>query len=238
MDHERKGVRLKTGCAATSGASAAPGGPSAAAPNPAAPGDPLAARIGADRRALLAQARVGIAGAGGLGSNIAVMLVRSGVGNLVLVDFDAVDESNLNRQHYFRRDIGRPKVDALAEQLRAIDPAVSVETHRCHVTQENARALFAGCGIVCEAFDDPQAKALLVDELLAQPDGSVVICGNGMAGVGPAAGIVTRRLGTRLYVCGDGRSDVANGEPLYAPRVTLCAAQQALVALRLILELE
>ena len=197
--------------------------------------DPLAARIGAEARERLRAARVGVAGAGGLGSNIAVMLARSGVGHLVIADFDVVDESNLNRQHYFRRHLGRPKVEALAEQLRAIDPAVSVETHRTRVTEANARELFAACPIVCEAFDNPEAKALLVEQLLTDPAGPVVIAGNGMAGTGPAAEIATRRVGRRLYLCGDGVSDVGGGAALFAPRVALCAAQQALLAVRLIL---
>ncbi len=197
--------------------------------------DPLAARSGPAARARLRAACVGIAGAGGLGSNIAVMLARSGVGHLCIVDFDAVDESNLNRQHYFRRHVGAPKVEALADQLRAIDPEIVVDARCERVTAANARALFAGCPLVCEAFDAPEAKALLVEELLAQPGGPVVIAGNGMAGLGPADQIITRRLGRRLYLCGDGRSDVGAGQVLYAPRVALCAAQQALLALRLIL---
>lgn len=235
--------------AAAQGASGAPGlraGPAggsaaagAAVPQDASagalPADPLAARIGAPARERLRSACVGIAGAGGLGSNIAVMLARSGVGRLRIVDFDAVDASNLNRQHYFRQHLGRPKVDALAEQLRAIDPGIRVDARRERVTAANARALFAVCPIVCEAFDDPEAKALLVDELLSLPDGPVVIAGNGMAGLGPADQVVTRRLGRRLYLCGDGQSDVGAGQVLYAPRVVLCAAQQALLALRLIL---
>ena len=62
--------------------------------------DALSSRIGEEARVRLAAARVGVAGLGGLGSHIAVMLARSGVGALHLVDFDLVDESNLNRQHY------------------------------------------------------------------------------------------------------------------------------------------
>ena len=197
--------------------------------------DPLAARIGPAARERLRAACVGIAGAGGLGSNIAVMLARSGVGHLCIVDFDAVDESNLNRPLYLRRHVGAPQVEALADQRRAIDPEIVVDARCERVTAANARALFAGCPLVCEAFDAPEAKALLVEELLAQPDGPVVIAGNGMAGLGPADQIVTRRLGRRLYLCGDGRSDVGAGQVLYAPRVALCAAQQALLALRLIL---
>ncbi|WP_239464477.1 sulfur carrier protein ThiS adenylyltransferase ThiF [Collinsella tanakaei] len=197
--------------------------------------DPLEQRIGRMARERLAKARIGIAGAGGLGSNIAMMLARSGVGHLVIADFDTVDESNLNRQHYAREHVGASKVDALSQQIHAVDPRVAMQAFRLRVTPQNARELFGGCDIVCEAFDDAQAKAMLVEQLLSLTPGPIVVSGNGMAGIGPASEIVTRRLGSRLYVCGDGESDVDAGEVLYAPRVMLCAAQQALVAVRIVL---
>lgn len=198
--------------------------------------DALARRIGATERERLAEARVGVAGLGGLGSHIAVMLARSGVGMLHLVDFDRVDESNLNRQHYFREHLGCRKTDALAEQLLRIDPQLELALDCVRVDAGNAAALFAGERIVCEAFDDAACKAELVNALLTGTEATVVI-GNGMAGAGPAEAVVTRRAGRRLYVCGDGSTDVADAA-LYAPRVTLCAAHQALVALRLALGLE
>ncbi|WP_288323580.1 sulfur carrier protein ThiS adenylyltransferase ThiF [Eggerthella sinensis] len=198
--------------------------------------DALAQRIGAPERERLAEARVGVAGLGGLGSHIAVMLARSGVGMLHLVDFDRVDESNLNRQHYFREHLGCRKTDALAEQLLRIDPQLELALDCVRVGAGNAAALFAGERIVCEAFDDAACKAELVNALLTGTEATVV-AGNGMAGAGPAEAVVTRRAGRRLYVCGDGATDVADAA-LYAPRVALCAAQQALVAVRLALGLE
>ena len=194
--------------------------------------DALSSRIGEEARARLAAARVGVAGLGGLGSHIAVMLARSGVGALHLVDFDLVDESNLNRQHYFREHLGRPKTEALAEQLRRIDPGIELTLDRVRVDAGNAAALFAGERIVCEAFDDPRCKADLVNALLTEAPNTGVVAGSGMAGAGPADA-----LGRRLFVCGDGEADVAD-EALFAPRVALCAAQQALVVVRLVLGLE
>ena len=188
--------------------------------------DALSSRIGEEARARLAAARVGVAGLGGLGSHIAVMLARSGVGALHLVDFDLVDESNLNRQHYFREHLGRPKTEALAEQLRRIDPGIELTLDRVRVDAGNAAALFAGERIVCEAFDDPRCKADLVNALLTEAPNT-----------GVADALVTRRVGRRLFVCGDGEADVAD-EALFAPRVALCAAQQALVVVRLVLGLE
>lgn len=199
--------------------------------------DALSARIGGDARERLRQARVGVAGLGGLGSHIAVMLARSGVGALHLVDFDLVDESNLNRQHYFREHLGRPKTEALAEQLARIDPRIEVDIDCVRVDVENAARIFECERIVCEAFDDPACKADLVNALLTASPDTIVVAGSGMAGAGPASGMVTRRAGKRLYICGDGTTDVADAA-LYAPRVALCAAQQALVTVRLILGLE
>ena len=157
--------------------------------------DPLEQRIGRMARERLAKARIGIAGAGGLGSNIAMMLARSGVGHLVIADFDTVDESNLNRQHYAREHVGASKVDALSQQIHAVDPRVEMQAFRLRVTPQNARELFGGCDIVCEAFDDAQAKAMLVEQLLSLTPGPIVVSGNGMAGIGPASEIVTRGWG-------------------------------------------
>lgn len=199
--------------------------------------DALSARIGPDARERLQQARVGVAGLGGLGSHIAVMLARSGVGALHLVDFDLVDESNLNRQHYFREHLGRPKTEALAEQLARIDPRIDLMLDRMRVDAGNAARIFECERIVCEAFDDPACKADLVNALLTASPDTIVVAGSGMAGAGPASDMVTRRAGKRLYICGDGTTDVADAA-LYAPRVALCAAQQALVTVRLILGLE
>lgn len=197
--------------------------------------DALAARIGPEARAKLAAASVGIAGAGGLGSHIAVFLARSGVGRLHVVDFDTVDESNLNRQHYRREHVGMPKVKALALQIAEIAPNVEVAAEQARVEPGCAVEVFANEAIVCEAFDDPIAKAALASELLAGDVRTVVVSGNGMAGLGAAEEMKVRRVGGRLFVCGDGAADIADGSVLFAPRVALCAAQQALCVLRIIL---
>ena len=123
-------------------------------------------------------------------------------------------------------------------ELLRIDPGIELTLDRVRVDAGNAAALFAGERIVCEAFDDPEAKALLAEELLTLPEGPVLVAGNGMAGAGSASEIVTRRVSRRFYVCGDGASDVGATGALLAPRVALCAAQQALLAVRIVLGLE
>lgn len=195
----------------------------------------LVERHGANMQQKLDNACVGIAGLGGLGSNIAVHLARLGVGKLVLVDFDVVDVTNLNRQHYTMKDLGIPKTVALQEQLEAINPYLYYETYTERVIPANAVRLFEGCDLVCEAFDRADQKAMLIETLLNACPDMPIVSGSGMAGDGSPNDIMTRRRFANLYVCGDGESDVASGLGLMAPRVALCAAHQATTALRLIL---
>ena len=173
---------------------------------------------------------------GGLGSNIAVMLARSGIGHLLLVDFDTVDVTNLNRQMYMIPHLGRPKAEALPDILCQINPYLEYESVCVKVTPENVKQLFEMYPIVCEAFDKPDQKAMLVRELLGQCPETMVVSGNGMAGLGDTNDIQTRKMMRRLYVCGDQKTDVGNGIGLIAPRVAACAAHQANKVLQLILQ--
>lgn len=195
----------------------------------------LVERHGADIQDRLDHARVGVAGLGGLGSHIAVHLARLGVGTLVLVDFDVVEVSNLNRQHYTVKELGLPKPLALLEQLEAINPYLNYETYTERVVPANASRLFAGCYVVCEAFDRADQKAMLTETLLAELPGVRIVSGSGMAGWGSPNRMAVSRPFSRLYLCGDSASSIDDGFGLMAPRVALCAAQQATVALRLLL---
>ena len=200
--------------------------------------DALVERHGADIQAKLDKACVGIAGLGGLGSNLAIFLARLGVGHLILVDFDVVDITNLNRQHYTMKDLGIPKTLALVEQLEAINPYLTYETYTERVVPSNVERLFSGCDVVVEAFDKPDQKAMLVRELLMQCPKTIVVSGNGMAGYADANEIRTCQVMKRLYVCGDQSTDVGNGIGLIAPRVAVCAAHEANKVLQLIMQTE
>ena len=182
----------------------------------------------------LQAASVAIAGLGGLGSNIAVSLARSGVGHLLLVDFDIVDVTNLNRQMYTIPHLGMPKTEALREIISRINPWIDVQTVQVKVTHENAAELFSGWPIICEAFDRADQKAMLVGTLLSQCPDSIIISGNGMAGLGDANLIRTQQKLRRLFVCGDGSTESAPGAGLMAPRVAICAGHQANKVLQLI----
>lgn len=187
-------------------------------------------------QSILGKARVGIAGLGGMGSNVAVMLVRSGVRDLVLADFDAVDGSNIARQAYLPRHIGMPKVEALSEILREIDPDVRLDIHNMRLGPDNAFPVFRGCTIVCEAFDDPEQKSMLTETILSSSDDVMMVGCSGMAGYGDPNEIISYRALSRFYVCGDGTSDVSDCEGLNIARVSVCAGHMASTVIRLLLE--
>ena len=182
--------------------------------------------------------RVAIAGLGGLGSNVAVMLARTGVGHLFLVDFDVVEPSNLNRQSYYVSHLGMEKTAAMAQQILQINPFLDVKTKTVRVTEQNAATLFRGYDVVCEAFDQPENKAMLVNALLEHCPETAVVSGSGMAGYWSANDIQTVRKFKRFYVCGDQQNEAQIGNGLMAPRVTVCAAHQANMIVRLLLGIE
>lgn len=188
--------------------------------------------------AKLKSACVAVAGLGGLGSNIAAMLARSGVGRLALFDYDVVEPSNLNRQNYYISHLGMYKTDATKQLLLQMNPFLVVETHCVKLTKENAAALLRSFPVVCEALDGPADKAMLAEALLPSCPGVKLISGSGMAGFESANTIHTVRRMKNLYLCGDSETEARPGNGLMAPRCTVCAAHQANMALRLILGLQ
>lgn len=198
----------------------------------------LEKRQGAAAVRKLQAATVAVCGLGGLGSNIAISLARAGVGKLILVDFDCVDVTNLHRQQYKASQVGLPKPEALLANLKEIAPYTEYETHFEKVTAESVSRLVAKAQIVCEAFDNAEAKAMLVNAVLETMPEKYLVAASGMAGYDSGNSITTRKITKHFYLCGDGKSDVNDGIGLVAPRVMLCAAHQALTAIRLILGLE
>lgn len=183
----------------------------------------------------LSAGRVAIAGLGGLGSNVAYSLTRIGVGHLHLIDFDVVDITNLNRQQYFMEHLGMPKTDALESLLKKINPYLDIQTDCVRVTEDNIRELFGEWDIVCEAFDDPGAKAMLVNGILECFPEKKLVSASGMAGFGSSNSIVTKKVSDNFYLCGDMVSAPEYGRGLMAPRVAICAAHEANMITRLIL---
>ena len=183
----------------------------------------------------LSKSRIGIAGLGGLGSNIAWMLARTGTPTLVLVDFDRVEPGNLNRQQYFPEQIGMLKTKALKENLMKINPWLNIELYSEKVTEENSCNFFSGCQVVCEALDDAAAKADFITGMLGSKEKIPVVAASGMAGIGDANRIQTVKKMNHLYVCGDEESDYQEVEGMLAPRVNLVAAHQANQVIRILM---
>lgn len=195
----------------------------------------LVQRHGLERQEKFATACVGIAGLGGLGSHVAIFLARLGIGRLVLVDFDVVDKSNLHRQHYTFKDLGKPKTHALVQQLREINPYLEYIPHTVRLTGENIPKIFSDCEIICEAFDNAEEKAMLAECVLGDMIKPILVGASGMAGTKNPNLMKIKRAMNRYFLCGDEVSDV-NKDALFAPRVALCAAQQATIIMQLVLQ--
>jgi sulfur carrier protein ThiS adenylyltransferase len=184
----------------------------------------------------LRRSAVGIAGAGGLGSSVAVALARAGVGRLVIADFDRVEPSNLNRQQYFVDQVGLVKVEALRENLVRINPFSVYEVHNVRITRRNATEIFRSVDVVVEAFDRAAAKELLIEAVLARFPGRPIVAASGLAGFGGNAKIHTRRMGN-LWICGDEKSQSPKGTSPMAPRVGLVAHMQANLVVELLVKM-
>lgn len=191
-------------------------------------------RHGEELQDKISAARVAVCGLGGLGSNIAIALARAGVGHLHLIDFDRVDLTNLNRQQYAVGQLGQYKTDALRETLSLVSPYCDVTCDTIQVTEENLPDLLKTEDYICEAFDRAEAKAMLVSGVLEHFPEKYLVAGSGLAGLGSANTIQTRRVSQRFYLCGDGTSDSSVGLGLVASRVLVCAAHEANMILRLI----
>ncbi len=185
--------------------------------------------------ARIAQSRVGIAGAGGLGSNIAIALARVGVGQLVIADFDLVEPSNLNRQQYFIDQIGLPKVMALKENLQRINPYVKTEIFTGRINPQNLMQVFAGVDVMVEAFDAPEQKAMLTASHLQMAPDCPLVAASGMAGYAASNSIQTQKICKNFYLIGDQITAAQPGQGLMAPRVSIAAGHQANAVLRILL---
>lgn len=186
-------------------------------------------------RARLGASRVAIIGCGGLGSNVAAMLVRCGVKNLTLVDYDRVEESNLNRQLFFRDQIGMLKTEALAVTLRRIEPDLELDMAPIRVTEDDLVDVVRGADVVIEAVDQPDVKAMIIGVVTRDLPDVPLVAASGLAGYDEANGVRTQRLAENVWVVGDMTSDVREGHALLASRVMIAAAHEAHAAVRLLL---
>jgi sulfur carrier protein ThiS adenylyltransferase len=183
----------------------------------------------------LSKFRVGIAGAGGLGSNCAVALARTGIGVLVIVDFDVIEEANLNRQYYFTDQIGMTKTFALKEIISRINPGTFVIIHQEKLDRGNITQIFSGCDIIVEAFDSSSMKQMLIETVQVEMPGIPIVVGSGMAGWGKTNDLRYRKIDDTLYVCGDEATEVSDSLPPVASRVAIVANMQANVVIELLM---
>jgi sulfur carrier protein ThiS adenylyltransferase len=183
-------------------------------------------------------ATVGIAGLGGLGSAVAIALARMGIGTLILVDYDIVDPSNLNRQHYFIDQIGKKKTEAMAEILAKINPYVKVVPHKVELDRKNIPRLFRMADVVVECFDRAEEKAMILETAAGLLPNTYVVGASGLAGYGDSNTIKTWRMGERIFLVGDLVKAAEPGQGLMAPRVGIAAHHQANLVVSLLVDPE
>ena len=193
-------------------------------------------RHGIELQKKISSTTVAVCGLGGLGSNIAISLARAGIGKLILIDFDKVDITNLHRQQYKANQIGMCKTEALQNNLKEINPYLETKIHTICLDESNAKDVLADADIICEAFDNAEAKANIVNFVLSEMPDKYIVAASGMAGLDSANLIKTRKVSKRFYLCGDEVSDIKDGIGLVSTRVMLCAAHQAHTVLRIIAE--
>lgn len=183
-----------------------------------------------EQLSMIQSKKIGMGGAGGLGSNCAMMLVRSGFRNLEIIDQDIIDPSNLNRQQFYAAEIGLPKVDTLKKRLLDINPDANIIIHQAKWHEGNADNFFKGFDYIVEAFDVADWKYRFVQYY--SPRFAVIVSGVGMAGLFEKKPMTVKKMGN-VYICGDRATDSAQGHPPMAPRVTQCAAMMAEIILDL-----
>jgi sulfur carrier protein ThiS adenylyltransferase len=184
----------------------------------------------------LSKFKVGIAGAGGLGSNCATALARSGVGTLVIADYDKIEECNLNRQNYFTDQIGKLKTDALKENIFRINPGINVVIQKEKLEKSNIPEIFSGCDVIVEAFDSADMKEMLLETVQTRMPGIPVVAASGLAGWGNNDTIRCRKIDDTLYICGDESSQADDDLPPMAPRVGIVANMQANIVVEILMK--
>ncbi|MBN2460938.1 MAG: sulfur carrier protein ThiS adenylyltransferase ThiF [Candidatus Cloacimonetes bacterium] len=181
------------------------------------------------------KAVIGIAGAGGLGSNVAFTLARVGIGTLIIADHDSVDITNLNRQQYFLDQVGDVKVEALKINLKRINPFSEYIMHNVEINENNIPTLFDRAQILIEAFDRAEMKKMLIETWTAHYPQRPIIVASGLAGFGKSEKIHIRQF-ENLFVVGDEESELKPKISPMAPRVGIVANMQANLALELIIK--
>lgn len=181
--------------------------------------------FGSEKLTRIQSTHIGIAGLGGLGSNCACALLRSGFRKFTLCDFDSVENKNLNRQFYFLDQAGLAKTEALKANLLRINPDAELILVNKKIEKKNAKDIFSSCDVVIEAFDQAADKCMLAQEFIGSA--KLYVSASGLAGWGDSDALRTRKIRESFYLVGDNTSEVSSNLPLCAPRVLIAAAKQA-----------
>ena len=176
---------------------------------------------------------IGIAGCGGLGSNVAFSLTRAGIGSLVLVDFDKVELSNINRQAYFLKDVGILKVEVLEDYLLQINPVLQIKKVAKKISREDVFEIFSDVDLLVEAFDRAEEKQWLIETWCERYSDKPIVVGSGIGGIGKTDHIKIHKAGN-VIVCGDETSSADIG--LCSSRVAIVAHMQANEAISWLVE--
>jgi len=195
----------------------------------------LSARHTPGIQKVIKQSTIAILGLGGLGSAVAGAMAKIGIGKMLLSDYDVVEPSNLNRQHYFVDQIGMPKTRALHDNLLRMNPSVSLELVEKQLVADDLPVYFGKVDVLIECFDDPAMKAVALRSILGTMKKVAYVGSSGMAGFGSNNTIRTQTIHPGIYLVGDGVSGAQPGQGLMAPRVGIAAHHQANQTLRIIL---
>lgn len=182
------------------------------------------------------QCRMAVCGLGGLGSNIALALARMGVGELLLIDYDVIIPSNINRQQYYIDQIGMRKTDATHANLQRVNPYIKYEMKDIFLTRENVKGLFDGCDVIIEAFDNAETKAMFIMEVSKLYPDALIVGASGVAGLGSHESFRVIKAGKNVQLVGDFVAEAKIGRGLMSTRVTIAAGIQANLAVRHVLK--
>ncbi len=172
--------------------------------------------------------KIGIAGAGGIGSNVAMLLTRAGFDDFKIIDFDKIDESNLNRQFYFHDQLGMIKISELKKNLERINGKIKIETSNLLLDSSNVKSIFDDCDVIVEGFDKAPDKSMIIDAYAEK--GKLIVSACGVAGLNLEE-IKTKKLQDNVYITGDFKSDI-NDNKLYSAKVMIVASMMAVIIMK------
>jgi len=186
--------------------------------------------FGEDGQARIQSARVGIAGCGGLGVNVATQLAMAGVGAFVLADDQMPDITNLNRQFIYAASDFTPKCETCAQWVLMLNPVMEVECHAERITSETYR-MFEGCDVIVDCLDNMESRMVLSD---AAEELGIPLVHGGISGMnGQIAVFIPGETPSLRDILGTVQGE--DGEiPVFGAAVSVIAGMEAVEALKIV----